>query len=597
MPFDGSTISAATTGTFVSGIFTDTCFVGFADVDMVALTLVAGREYIVDLDNGGDVRLRIFDALGNEVLNNDDGDRATDSVVNPLSPYAEFVPNYSGIYYFAVSPFYMTDYNPASTAGRVIPENAIGNSTVIVAVQDNSSAFFGNSAQINVSNAEIVNDMTDRFRSENPLRVEMQGRIDAASDVDIARIDLTKGAVLVVDVNGVIGSSAFGTVLRVFNDAGVQFGFDDDSGTGDDPELVFVAHTTNDFYFGISADGNSTYNPITGAGNVAGPLGDYEVIFHLNPTLIGTGALQSISGTTGADYIVSLGGNDIILGGFGNDTLAGGDDNDDIRGDFGDDILYGEHGNDELDGGRGNDVLNGGRGDDTLDGDTNNDLLFGGVGNDTLLGGAGNGRDTLHGDDGNDSVLGGKGDDQVFGDAGADTVSGEDGNDAVFGGVGDDSLFGGFGSDTLDGGINNDTLQGDGGADLLSGGAGNDSLSGGTANDTLSGGAGADILTGDGGADVFVFVKTTEGVDTITDFFAVSLTEFIDLSAIFADTGSVVTAGNLAQFVQVTPAGAGADSFLGVDANGLTGGLDFTIIAQVNGVMAAQLFDFGNFLV
>jgi len=70
----------------------------------------------------------------------------------------------------------------------------------------------------------------------------------------------------------------------------------------------------------------------------------------------------------------------------------------------------------------------------------------------------------------------------------------------------------------------------------------------------------------------------------------------IDLSAIFDATGSVVTGGNLAQFVQATPAGGGADSFLGIDANGGTGGLSFTVIAQVVGVTAAQLFDIDNFI-
>ena len=39
-----------------------------------------------------------------------------------------------------------------------------------------------------------------------------------------------------------------------------------------------------------------------------------------------------------------------------------------------------------------------------------------------------------------------------------------------------------------------------------------------------------------------------------------------------------------------------SDSFLAVDANGLTGGLSFSIIAQVNGVSAAQLFDVNNFV-
>ena len=59
----------------------------------------------------------------------------------------------------------------------------------------------------------------------------------------------------------------------------------------------------------------------------------------------------------------------------------------------------------------------------------------------------------------------------------------------------------------------------------------------------------------------------------------------------------MVTALNLAQFVQVTPSGAGADSFLAIDADGAVGGLSFSIVAQVNAITPAQLFDFGNFVV
>ena len=105
----------------------------------------------------------------------------------------------------------------------------------------------------------------------------------------------------------------------------------------------------------------------------------------------------------------------------------------------------------------------------------------------------------------------------------------------------------------------------------------------------------ADGLNGGSGTDSFVFNSTTEGVDIIEDF---SLGfERINLARIFSATGSVVTAANLSQFVQATPAGAGADSFLGVDANGAVGGLTFTIIAQVNAVTAAQLFDIDNYFV
>ena len=290
--------------------------------------------------------------------------------------------------------------------------------------------FFASNGAINPITTEGTADETDALTDRGPQRIVFAGAVDNPTDVDMGRFDLAKGTVMVIDVNGETAGVANGTVLRIFDDAGFL----------DDPELIFVAPNFDDYYIGISGEGNLNDNGFDGTGAVVGTVGDYEVIVHINPTLIGSSGINSLCGTTGADYIVSLGGNDPINGNAGNDALIGG------------------------------------------------------------------------------------------------------------GGV-----------------------------------------------DRLDGGAGDDTLTGNGD-DVFVFTSLANVVDTITDFAAASLVEFIDLSAIFAATGSVVNAGNLSQFVQVTPAGIGADSFLGVDANGVTGGISFTIIALVNATTPVQLFDAANFI-
>ena len=44
MSFNGSTIGAATTATFTSGVIADTFSVGSADVDMFKVELVAGQN-------------------------------------------------------------------------------------------------------------------------------------------------------------------------------------------------------------------------------------------------------------------------------------------------------------------------------------------------------------------------------------------------------------------------------------------------------------------------------------------------------------------------------------------------------------------------
>jgi Ca2+-binding RTX toxin-like protein len=91
--------------------------------------------------------------------------------------------------------------------------------------------------------------------------------------------------------------------------------------------------------------------------------------------IFGTGADETITGTSGDDRIEALGGNDTVSGDVGNDVLLGGD---------GDDQLNGGVGNDRLEGGTGHDGMNGGAGDDTILGGDGNDYVTSDEGSDTL---------------------------------------------------------------------------------------------------------------------------------------------------------------------------------------------------------------------
>lgn len=617
MTFNAQTIGAATTVQLASFTYSDDFSISFAEVDMMAINLVEGRLYEIDIDNGfgGDLYLKIFDQFGAEVRAIDDGSLEIENVIFPLSPYLRFTPNFTGLYYFAVSPWYLTAYDPFATQGRSAGENPLFSTTGTLIINDYGTSSWGTGiGSINGIVAESGGDFTDMVSdTDRSNRVEVSGVMDSLTDVDIVRFDLVKADRLVIDVNGALDGSTVGTVLRAFNDQGVGLGFDDDSGFGEDPEFILNVPFTGDFYIGISGEGNSTYNALDGSGTVAATAtGGYEVIIHRNPTLVGSGLTNLFTGSAGDDYIVTLGANDTASGGEGADTLAGGDDQDSLIGDAGADQLYGEAGNDILNGGSGNDVLSGGLGNDTLNGGLNADALDGGTGNDSLNGGQKNFADTLRGGTGLDTLVGDAGNDLLFGDDGDDSLDGGNGADSAEGGTGNDVLSGGTGNDTLSGGSNddlmlggdsddlimgdlgNDTLRGEAHRDNLLGGGGSDSLAGGTGTDTLDGGEGSDILLGGGGADVFRFATVADGVDLVSDMLLGS--DRIDLSPIFLASGAVVTAANLSQFVQITPSGAGADSFLAIDANGLTGGLSFTIIAQVNGVTPLQLFDAANFI-
>ena len=74
-----------------------------------------------------------------------------------------------------------------------------------------------------------------------------------------------------------------------------------------------------------------------------------------------------------------------------------------------------------------------------------------------------------------ENARGGSGADTIIGNDAANSLSGNDGNDTLTGGIGDDILDGGAGNDTITGGSGFwDTLIGGAGVDSLDGGAGND---------------------------------------------------------------------------------------------------------------------------
>lgn len=614
-----TTIGLAATGVVtVNTTYTDTYSAFGSEVRIVALDLTEGTFYEIDGDGtAGDAYIRVFDAFGNEVRAQDDAVDAGEFV--GLDFYAQFIPNYTGRYYFAVSSIEITEYDPFTIIGRTNPGNFVTTATgsLVVTQSFTTSAIFPDAnvgSTITATSGDDESDLVSVAGQSLRLHYSDASTVFGTTDIEIARFDLQKGDRVVIDLNGNIAADILDTQLRVFDAAGTALASDADSGFLGDSELTFVASSAGVYYIGVSGAGNGSYDVLTGNGTLVGDTGQFRAILHLNPDLIGGSVADILTGDDEANYIVGRAGNDNLVGNDGNDTLAGGDDIDRLTGGNGRDVLYGEFGNDVLNGSKGSDVLTGGEGDDDLTGSEGTDLLAGDEGNDTISGGKGS--DTARGGDDNDDITGAEGSDSLIGDAGNDTLDGGTGSDVLFGGIGDDeldgednadSMFGEAGLDTLDGGLGNDFLDGGDGIDRVEGGDDNDEVRGGIGDDSVIGGLGADTLVGGlgndrasggievGVRDVFRFGATNEGVDTITDFELG--TDVIDLSTIFFVAGSNVNAGNLSSFVQTTPSGGGSNSFLGIDANGVTGGLSFIIIAEVNSVTPAQLFDIDNFLV
>lgn len=222
-------------------------------------------------------------------------------------------------------------------------------------------------------------------------------------------------------------------------------------------------------------------------------------------TKTGTSSNDSISGTTGKDWIQGLGGND---------TISGGDNNDKLEGGTGNDTLNGNAGNDYLLGGDGNDTLSGGAGADKLDG--------------------GNGTDTLS-------------------YAGSAAVNVNLGTGVASGGDAAGDLI--FNFENILGSSNADILTGSTGANVIDGGSGNDSIFGGEGNDRLIGNTGFDTLDGGLGQDTFVLSRTSSSRDTIQNY--VSVDDTIEISR--SQFGGGLSAGVLSasQFVTNTTGAAG----------------------------------------
>lgn len=118
------------------------------------------------------------------------------------------------------------------------------------------------------------------------------------------------------------------------------------------------------------------------------------------------------------------------------------------------------------------------------------------------------------------------------------------------------------------GGSGHDTLTGNDADNHLVGNGGNDTLIGRGGNDTLDGGAGNDRLTGSSGIDTFEF-EFGDGFDTITDFvLGTDVIDFLGLGIGFADLTITDVSGDARVTYDFTT--SGQITLNGVAATGLT---------------------------
>lgn len=260
------------------------------DVDVFAVSLLAGQTYRFDVDDGAgdgtggsvDLEIDVIDQRGTLILSEDGSDGLDDGSVSTLDPDLTVTVNRSGTYFVAVH-----------------------------------------------AQADEYQDGTFSFD------------IDGFGGVgDYGLVVSTPSLALTTKLSGGSDKQAFGnTANKVQAGAGndkVRLLGGDDVATGQDGnDKLFGGDGTDEL---VGAEGNDKLKGDSGDDVLAGGDG--------NDKLLGGDDDDAISGGSAGDRLIGSDGADILWGEEGDDAIAGGDDDDFIRGGTGIDSMLGGAGAD-----------------------------------------------------------------------------------------------------------------------------------------------------------------------------------------------------------------------------------------------------------
>jgi hypothetical protein len=143
---------------------------------------------------------------------------------------------------------------------------------------DEGSFIVGGNQAVSFDHIESVAvvDPNDQIAEavQTALGSTVSGTISSSNDVDMFKFTVRRGQRVGFDVDRAAGSN-FDSFIRLFNASGVQLASNNDGaapgeGGSTSAYLEFTFSTAGTFYLGVSANPNRTYNPRTGAGDVAG---------------------------------------------------------------------------------------------------------------------------------------------------------------------------------------------------------------------------------------------------------------------------------------------------------------------------------------
>ena len=405
------------TATFNGGAGFDT-ILGSAGNDIVRVSNLTAANSIERIDGGGGINILAAYWYGNHVI-----DLSAIEVVNIAEVdggnYNDVITGTSG-----------NDVLYGGTGGSDVLNGGAGNDIFLVKAGDSAVVTFNGGSGFDIILGSAGNDIV---RVSNLTAANGIERVDGGAGTNVLAaywygnhtIDLSAIEVLnIAEVAGgsyddVITGTAGNDVL--YGGAGGNDVLNGGAGNdtflvkaGDSAVVTFNGGAGFDTILGTAGDDILRVSNLTAANGVeridggAGTniLGTYwygnhsidlSAIEVVNIAAVNGGSYQdTLTGSSGADYLAGLDGNDVLNGAAGNDILQGGNGNDSLTDTAGANLF---------DGGAGNDTLSGGAAAEMFRGGSGNDVINTGSGADVIVFNAGDGQDVVNASDAQDNTL------------------------------------------------------------------------------------------------------------------------------------------------------------------------------------------------
>ncbi|HVT89233.1 MAG TPA: S8 family serine peptidase [Tepidisphaeraceae bacterium] len=360
--------------------------VGDHDVDLYAIR--PNKDGILDIrvdsyalsgnSNPANTVLRLFDGYGTVWASSDDANGADPEIKISVPKNRTYYVGVSGFGNGSYDPNVLGSGSPGAVGDYQLNINLLSKALLPTLWDDQIGA-------ASIKSISIGSKITANLGSDD------SGLVRGATDVDLYKFIAPSSGP--IEIRGkAAGSFGANTFLRVFNSAGTQLAFNDNSAVNTvDSRLQVSVAAGQTYYIGVNGAGATptAYNPVAGTGATAGSTGDYSLSLDGLFAYVSAGRLR-INGGSGNDqinvslvsgkYRVSKNVSTVSFSATGikGISIAGGDGNDYI---WLTSVTLGV----SMDGGAGNDTLKGGNGNDAMTGGSGVDRISAGAGNDFIF--------------------------------------------------------------------------------------------------------------------------------------------------------------------------------------------------------------------